>query len=191
MTTIISRHYADAKTAQGVVDALGAAGFPADTVTMISSADTDAMMEARVSQKAATGYAEAMTAKSTLVVVAAPFTPFGAALKAMKIVDSAPSHSLAGVDENRYIAEQPRTDLYLNNSILRDHPRFLSSDMNPRANANRSTVSKAFSLPTLTKHRTTRSASRKGHIFPMKLLSTKARSISAISGGKRMMYNPF
>jgi len=189
MTTIISRHYADAKTADGVVAALHDAGFPEETVMVIGSADTQAMMDARVAESTAMAYASAMSAKSTLVVVHAPFTPFGAAMKAKDIVNAAPSMRLDGQDENRYISETPNADLYLGLSVMRSHPRFLSADMNPRANANRALLSQAFHWPLLTKHRARRALGKHGPVLPFGTIKHKTAD-SAIKGGKRMMYNP-
>ena len=192
MTTIITRLYKDKKTASGVVEALLDAGFPMDTVSSMAGGDADALTAARVDPATVAAVGAATSGGATAVVVTAPFTPFGAVFAARNIVDGAESIAIEGGREERYIKEEPKADLYLNQSILRNHPRFLSSDMNRRANANRGLLSHAMSWPLLTKHRTKRSArAGGGHILPFGTLKAKTKANSAISGGKRMMYNPF
>ena len=86
-------------------------------------------------------------------------------------------------------------DLFIGLSVMTDHPRFLSSDMNPRANANRDLVSRALHWKLLSDPKPRNSAwsgttfmSQK--ILPFPLLKAHKSGNSVIPGGKRMLYNP-
>lgn len=199
MTTVISRVYAAEATAEGVLNALYEAGHPDANIDVFKSGTrglAGKIHAARVSQEAAAVYAKMLKEEgATLIVMRAPFTPFGAARNALAIMDSVESVPAKGETETQYIRDEPDMDLFIGQKILRDHPRFLTPDMNPRANANRGLVSRAMHWKLLTKHRTKRSAMSGTHymsqrILPFKLLSTKPRKNSVISGGRRMLYNP-
>ncbi|WP_375550347.1 hypothetical protein [Rhodophyticola porphyridii] len=185
MTTVISRLYADASTADAVVAALHAAGHPAANISVIApgpGAEAE-IREARVPTRAAAKYAGAMSGDNRLVVNRAPFTPFGAARNAMEIMNSRDSMDAGVPDENIYV-EEPR-NVRLSNSILSNHPRFLSSDMDPGRGRKRGLVSNAFRMPLLVKNRNANSAISGGRqIFPGKQLLSKKRKLSVISGGR-------
>ncbi|MCE8006225.1 hypothetical protein [Aestuariivita sp.] len=192
MTTVISRLYADEATAHGVVDALRAEGFPQNTIDTITQKDADAIAATRINADDAAIYANRMEAGNVLVVVRAPLTPFGAARRAMAIVDEAQSIPAGIASPNLHITEAADPRLFL--SILPDHPRFLSSDVGPDSPRVRGTVSDGLGWPLLSKHRTKRSASSgwftSTKLLPFPLLSGHRTKRSAISGGKRMLYNP-
>ncbi|MDX1743229.1 MAG: hypothetical protein R3186_06505 [Ruegeria sp.] len=199
MTTVISRVYADEATADGVLTALREAGHPEANFDVFKG-DAKGLAEeitaARVSEDAAAVYAKMLKKKgATLVVMRAPFAPFGAARNAQKIMDSV-EHVPAKVEtETQYIRDQPDMDLFMDQKILRNHPRFLTPDMNPYANANRGLISRGLYWPLLTKHRTKRSALSgtrfmSQRILPFRLLLDKPRKNSVMSGGRRMLYNP-
>ena len=88
----------------------------------------------------------------------APFTPFGAARNAMEVMDSKESMPVDGASPDRYIREEPNREILVGKSILRDHPRYFSGDMNPIANKRRGLVSVGMGWPLLKKHKTKRSA---------------------------------
>ncbi|NOD91926.1 hypothetical protein GS636_03905 [Ruegeria sp. HKCCD4884] len=199
MTTVISRIYADETTAEGVRTALREAGHPDANIDVFKGAArglAGKIHAARVAKDTAAVYAKMLKEDgATLIVMRAPFTPFGAARNAMKIMDSVQSVPAKVETETQYVRDEPDMDLFIGQKILRDHPRFLTPDMNPYANANRGLVSRAMHWKLLTKHRTKRSAMSgtrfmSQRILPFKLLSNKPRKISVISGGKRMLYNP-
>ncbi|MEL6463408.1 MAG: hypothetical protein AAFQ58_00440 [Pseudomonadota bacterium] len=197
MTTVITRLYADDATAKRVTSDLETAGFPTETMDVFpAGTSADTLMEARVDEASANAYADAMTGGMALMVVRAPVTPFGAARAAMSAADAVTSTRVPGTDENRHISEQMDRDLYIGLSILKDHPRFLSSDMNPRANANRDLVSRAMYWKLLSDPKPRTSAWSGTHymskkILPFPLLKERKSSNSVISGGRRMLYNPF
>ncbi|NOE16668.1 hypothetical protein GS634_00855 [Ruegeria atlantica] len=199
MTTVISRVYAAEATAQGVMTALREAGHPEANFDMFEGGGrglTAKIVAARVSEENAKTYVKMLKEDgSRLIVMRAPFTPFGAARNALSIMDSVESVQAKVETETQYIREEPDMDLFIRQKILMDHPRFLTPDMNPRANADRGLVSAAMHWKILTKHRTKRSAMSgtrfmSQRILPFKLLSDKPRKNSVISGGRRMLYNP-
>lgn len=196
MTTVISRLYADEATANRVTSELKAAGFPESTMDVFKAgADAATLEGARLDEDSAKAYASVLTGDAALVVVRAPITPFGAARAAMTAADKVTSTRVPGTQENRYITETPNRDLFLGLSILTDHPRFLSSDMNPRANANRGLVSQALHWKLLSDRKPRNSAWSGTHfmskrILPFPLLRSRKPGNSVISGGKRMFYNP-
>lgn len=198
MTTVISRVYADEATADSVLAALRAAGHPEANIDKFKAGGknlTAKISAARVAREAASTYARMLKNDTTLVVIRAPFTPFGAARDAMSIADSVDSLPAKVETQNLYIREEPDTQLFIGQKILRKHPLILSSDMNRQANAGRDLVSRAMHWKLLTAHRTRRSATSgtsfmSQKILPFPLLSHKSRRNSAIQGGKRILYNP-
>jgi hypothetical protein len=186
MTTIITRLYSDRKTAQAVADALMSAGHQGSYIDVIGSADAGAMEHARVNGAAASAYAKAMTGAQTLLVVRAPFSPIGAAKRAQTIVGRYASLDVGLDNEDHYVREQPKGARFL--SILSNHPRFLTQDMNAGAGRRRSTVSSAFGMPTLSAYKSRRSAISGGayistKFWPMPLISKNKTKHSVISGG--------
>ncbi len=194
MTTIITRLYEEIEAARAAVAALRAAGHPGENVDLIVREDpfrsglsvVERIAAARVDPSSAAIYAGHVEGGRPLVVVRAPVTPFGAARNAMYIVDQHGPMPVGGVDANRYVREEPKRELFL--SVLSDHPRWFSSDMNPVNNRNRGTVSEAFGLPPLSPRRPRTSAMSGGGFmsklfWPMPLLSRKPRGSSVIRGG--------
>ncbi|MFY9211493.1 MAG: hypothetical protein WAO69_10230 [Aestuariivita sp.] len=193
MTTVISRLYADEATAHGVVDDLKGAGFPGNTIDVLAAGSSaEAIAATRVNASDAEIYANKMQSEGVLVVVRAPFTPFGAARRAMEIVDSTTSIH-AGVKSPNFYAED-RADPKLFLSVMTNHPRFFATDMGPESARSRGTVSEGLGWRLLSEHRTKRSASSGWHastkLLPFPLLKAHKERNSVISGGKRMMYNP-
>ena len=193
MTTVISRLYADEKTAKGVAAQLSEAGFPADIIDMFGAgASVDDIAAARVTEGDAEAYANAMKKGNSLLIVRAPVTPFGAARAAMQTVDSVESIDAGVMHPNRYIEETPNLESFA--SILTDHPRFLTQDMGPGHPRERGLISKGMGWRLLSPHRTKRSASSDGghnsKFIPFPLLKEKKYKRTAIEGGKRFLYNP-
>jgi hypothetical protein len=197
MTTIITRIYRSNADAEAAAAELDSAGHPRENVDIVSEPDifrsgrslAQRIADARVGKASAGIYEAEVRSGRTLLVVRAPVVPFGAARNAIAIVDRHEPLYVSGVVSNEYIRERPKTELFL--SILPDHPRWFSSDMNPRANANRGTVSEAFGLRTLSPRRPRTSAMSGGGymsklFWPMPLLSRKQRRSSVIHGGAHM-----
>lgn len=191
MTTIVSRLYASKSKAQAVADALHAEGFPAAIVDVIEAGAGDtaaAIRAARVPAASAAIYAGQMSAGGkALVVCRAPFNPIGAARLAMQIVDAHDPLRSGVADENAYVSEAARSDLYL--SVLTDHPRFFSMDMIPGADLARGLISNAFGIPLLSRGRRADLAMRGGgymstKFLPFPLLTRGRRANSAIAGGR-------
>lgn len=204
MTTIITRLYEDEKTAQPVVDALHEEGFPANTVMLISGGDAEAQMTAAdVAEDAAATYAAKVAEGNAVVVVRAPLTPFGAARRAMEIVDATPSIHVGIANDNVYLSDAGRAGL----SVMTDHPHMLLSKSirarqepvtaligfpmlsEPRTSNSvfdepRTITGKSF--PLITRPRRRNSAASHKHIFSMfPLLSRRKgrRSVSPNGGG--------
>lgn len=184
MTVVISRLYSDMGKAESVAASLFAAGFPESTVDVIvSGGDGDLpsrIASARVSRDSAQIYAQNLSMERGLLVVRAPFTPFGAARRAQEIVDAVASIDVGVKDPNRHIREQPKPELFV--SVLRDHPRWFSPDFGP--GMTRLTLSDAFGLPLIRRRRGAgRSVFSGGKRFLSGLRASKPRRLSVFRGG--------
>jgi hypothetical protein len=170
MTTIITRLYDSAETAHAAATALTDLGVPASLIDVEGEGAGAAakIADARVSKGSAGALAAQLKGGRTLVVVRAPFSPIGMARTALEVTDSFHPIAVAGVKSSEYVREKPKGDLFL--SILRDHPRFLSSDMNPGQNRKRGTISSAFGMRTLSKHKERTSAISGGAFMSTKFL---------------------
>ena len=104
MTTIITRMYGDEKAANAVADALRARSFPESTFDVISGKSdvAERMSAARVDAAEAEVYGSMVESGNALVVVRAPFTPFGAARAAMEICDGGGPLETTVEQPNRY-----------------------------------------------------------------------------------------
>jgi hypothetical protein len=186
MTTIITRLYPNGTAAHAVADALMAGGHQASYIDIIDTPNAAAMKAARVSDTAAAAYANAMTSGQALLVIRAPFSPIGAANSAKSIVGNYASIDAGLATEDNYVREVARADRFL--SILSDHPRFFSQDMDPGRGRTRTTVSSAFGAKLLAPYKTRRSAISGGayistKFWPMRLVSANKTKRSVISGG--------
>ena len=183
MTTLITRLYADAETAQSVAAALVGGGIDAASITVLGTADASAMMAARVSAASAAVYAAAMTPGQALVVVEVGFNPVGAARKAMKIVGRTPSVACCLQDEDAYIAEF--ADPSFANHVLPGAPLMMSNCFARLPHGH------IFGTNPVIHSRERTSAMRGGGymsrvFWPMKLVSTPKTRTSAMSGGMLM-----
>ncbi len=111
MTTIITRMYSAKTAANNVADALRAEAFPESIFDVISGGDDAAerMAAAQVDAAEAAVYGPMLKGNNTLVVVRAPFAPFGAARTAMAIVDAGSPMEVEVEKPNRYIGLDPQS----------------------------------------------------------------------------------
>jgi hypothetical protein len=180
MTTIITRLYPDATTAQAVVAALAAKGHTNDTIDVITSGDAAGLKAARVSARAAAAYGPALTGGRALVVVRAPFAPIGTARSAMRIVNATPSIKVGLDDEDEYIREDP--EVIVRDRVLPPGTFFMS---NPHRSLPRGHI---LGSDPITHGRRANSAISGGayistKFWPMRLVSKGREARSAIRGG--------
>lgn len=179
MTTIITRLYKDEQTANGVAQTLLDNHFRSammDVITSPSDAHA-AMTEASVPSGSQAAYAPGLEGGNSLLVVRAPF---GAAEAANRVVDATDSVDVDLPRQSTYVA----TDMsaQYNNSILKDHPRFMSSGMYPTLSRGRSTIAMLFGKPLKAKKVNLNSSLYRGTKywanFPIAHLSNKPRNIN-------------
>lgn len=177
MTTIVTRLYENAAHAADVVANLKAEGFPDDRLDIIaqdSNASTEELIRAAgVADPAARQYAQHMTSKRVLLVVRAPFVPFGAAKTAIEAADAHPSFDAGVADENMNRPDEPDPEIFV--SFLPSHPLFLTNGYEVRNSLKPRGLSAAFRIPTLVKRgRQMRpSIIQRGTILPSRGLSHK------------------
>ncbi|WP_224814320.1 hypothetical protein [Hasllibacter sp. MH4015] len=155
MTTVVTRLYDDAAHADAVVAALKVEGFPESALDVIeqrsrTSAEdqiTDAGVPANVAQQ----YAQHLTSSRALLVVRAPFVPFGAAKRAIEEADKYPSYNAGVANQNLNVPDQVDRELFL--SILPSHRLFLTGLYELRNNLKPRGLSNAFRIPLLAKRK--------------------------------------
>ena len=104
MTTIITRMYSDEAAANAVADGLREQNFP-DVLFDVIAGGADAagrMATAQVAEAEAATYGLMIDSGNALVVVRAPFTPFGAARTAMDVMDAGNPMEVEVENANRY-----------------------------------------------------------------------------------------
>lgn len=123
MTTIVTRLFADANTAEQAVEALKGQNHPDANIDLIQAgpAAEAAMTDARVPRASAALYAAAMPEAGALVVCRAPFFPAGAARNAMSTIGAYEAIDAGVANENVHIAEEPNMELYADISVDRTH----------------------------------------------------------------------
>jgi hypothetical protein len=191
MTTVISRIYADEAAADRVLTVLKKIGFPEAQIDKIKGGHNtlEAMQKARLNAGDAALYAEMMRSDETLVVVRAYITPFGAAKRAMEVMDQGAPLTVTGVPGDRYIREEPDPALYRDLSIFTNHP-FMALKEPLGADSHRCIT--AMSHEKLLIKTKRRLSIMEGVYF----LSSGARTTSRkpkdniVKGGKRYLYNP-
>jgi hypothetical protein len=189
MTTIVTRLYGSAETAERIAAILRADGFPEATLSIITEAEPARMVEARVDATAAEAYAKAMTGGRALFVCRAPFTPFGAARRAQEVADGETAIDAGVENENRYVEEiaAPRE---ATPSVLGQHPRMLTREDYVGSGWSGWRVSDMLGWPTISRRTRRPKNLLQGHphitdaLGP--LLRTGARRSSVISWGKHM-----
>lgn len=194
MTTIVTRLYADAKTAEQAVTALKLQNHPDDIIDVIEKGTgaKAAMIEASVPEESADAYSKKMAKGNALVVCRAPITPFGAARNAMFTLDEFDSIDAGVENENVHLKDGPEGDLLLDMKVDRTH-RLWATWGNERR---RGLVSDAFGLRTLSPYKTRNSAmTGTRHMsrtfWPMPLLSDRKPAENSVMTGTRHMSRAF
>ena len=189
MTTVVTRLYETEDMARSVAETLRKEGFPDATLDVITSADTRAMEAARVEPGAASRYAGAMEPGFALFVCRAPFTPFGAAIRAQTVANAVPSLDVGVADENRYIRETADLGRFAS-SVLSYHPLMLTRDDYVGSGWSGWRLSDVFGFTLVSRRRARPDNLAHGHMstafWPGKVLSTKPRRSSVIQGGRHM-----
>lgn len=176
MTTIITRAYADQRTAEAAGHELLENKFQPSMLDVITSGgDAHAEMRAAGVPKAAQeAYANAVGQGNAVLVVRAPF---GAAQTARDICVRHNPIDVGVAKPDEYVS----TDMSASysSSILKDHPRFMSSGMYPSLRRGRSMIAMLFGKPLLRKKLKLDTALYRGTKywanFPLPHLSTKPR----------------
>lgn len=185
MTTIVSRVYETVAGAEAALAALQEADATSSGATLITSdgGDTAARIAALdVEDTAAAIYAGHVERGSGVVVVRAEFAPIGTAQRVMEIMDAASPLSVGVQNENRYLRIEPKNQLF--NSILADHPKFLTFSEGGRK---RGLMSAVFGMKTLSKRSSRRSVLSGApfmstKLIPIPLLDKPRKRTSASTG---------
>jgi len=189
MTTVVTRLYESKAVVDRVAEVLRDDGFPEATFDVITSADAGRIAASRVEERAAERYASAMTEGRALLVVRAPFTPFGAARRAQEVADSEPWIDAGVANQNRYIEEKPDLGKY-RSSVLQNHPMMMTRDDYVGSGWSGWRLSDVFGFPTISRRKERPDNLSPGHkstwFWPGKLLSTKPRRSSVFHGGRHM-----
>ena len=192
MTTVITRLYADEEAARATARRLRWEGLPARALQVIrgggKARETIAaeMESAGVHETAVPSYSEKVAGGNALLVVRATYKPLGAAQITRDVTARTKMIAVRGVIDDYYFADPPDNAP----SVLKDHPRFLSLDLEP-GEYKGGPISAELGIPLLTRgHR-----NRPLHVFrggkhvsrafwPMPLISRKPKANSAIHGGR-------
>lgn len=189
MTTVITRLFADKKTADMVANRLTWEGFPKSALRVIADADDalhERMESARVDEAARPVYAEKIGAGAALLVVHATYKPLGAARIAREVTERAGAIDVGAVPDDTWFPDGPERAP----SILKDHPRFMTLPLDPE-DYRGGPISRELGIPLLARKRKRNSAMRGGghmsrFFWPMPLVIRKRSARSAISGGAHM-----
>lgn len=151
MTTIVTRLYENAAHADDVVAKLKAEGFPESTMDVIEqgsrSSAEDSIVAAGVPAGIAQQYAQHLSVGRGLLVVRAPFVPFGAAKTAIEAADMHPSFDAGVANENIHLPKEFDDRQYL--SIMSSHRLFLTNHLDVDNGLKPRGISAAFGIPTL------------------------------------------
>jgi hypothetical protein len=189
MTTVVTRLYETVEIAEGVAETLRAEGFPGHTLDVIAAADADTMEAARVERRTAERYAAAMGKDFALLVCRAPFTPFGAALRAQQVANAVPSIDAGVANEILYIREVADLTRH-GTSVYGHHPLMMTRDDYVGSGWSGWRLSDVFGFTTVSRRNARPDNLSEGpkstFFWPGKMLSTKARTSSVFSGGRHM-----
>lgn len=151
MTTLVTRLYDDPAHADAVAARLKADGFPEATIDIIEQGSRMSAQErieaAGVPAAIARQYAQHLTSTRALLVVRAPFVPFGAARRAMEVADDHPAVNAGVAEQNLNLPDRPDPERFL--SVLGSHRLFLTDRLETRARTTPRGLSKSFNIPTL------------------------------------------
>jgi hypothetical protein len=194
MTTLITRLYDDEETAAATARRLNREGLPRNALRVITAQGLSReeiaakMSRANVHESAVATYADHVAAGAALLVVRATYKPLGAARITRDITARTKARVVGEVVDDHYFPDGPDHAP----SVLKDHPRFLSLDLDTGEYKGGS-VSAEIGIPLLTRgHR-----NRPLHVFrggahmsrwfwPMPLVTRKRKANSAISGGRHV-----
>ncbi len=123
MTTVVSRLFADETTADQAVTALRLQKHPDENIDVVSPGNSaqDELVDARVPEDSAALYSAALSKGRAVVVCRAPFFPAGAARNAIDTMDLFDTVDAGVENENYYIREEPKEELYRDISVDRTH----------------------------------------------------------------------
>jgi hypothetical protein len=179
------------ETANRVADKLRAEGFPENTLSIITKADAADLAAAKVSEAAAESYAAAMKDGQAVFVCRAPFTPFGAARRAMEAADSEAWIDTGQGACNEHVSETPNLAVHLpgkdpNHRLVMTPASYVGSGWSNWR------MSDIFGWPTLSPRRERKSSVMSGTrymsrgFWPGRLLSNRPRKSSVMEGGGLM-----
>ncbi|MEJ6391875.1 hypothetical protein V8J82_01325 [Gymnodinialimonas sp. 2305UL16-5] len=177
MTTLVTRLYDDPAHADAVVANLKEAGFPNNCMDVIAQASgasaQDRITNAGVPEATAQQYAQHLTSDRALLVVRAPFVPFGAARRAIELADERPAVDAGVANENVNLPDAPKSEYFL--SVFGSHRLFLTNRYEVRQGTTPRGFSHAFGIPLLSQKgkRMRPAVIQRGPIFRMKPLSHK------------------
>lgn len=186
MTTLLTRLYADERTANGVRESLYRAGFPRHVMRVISQRsgeDHESLSKriagARVPDRAASVYTESVVSGDVLLVVEAGFKPLGArkiGLQVLSETDSLPTN----LESQDFTVAKIRDHAP---RVMKDHPRFLTASPDPDHIGGPLSDQFGFSMVSATRKRTSAMSGGK-QMFPFSSLMPKRKANSAIRGGR-------
>jgi hypothetical protein len=191
MTTVVSRLYDKVETANRVADMLRAEGFPESVLSIITKADAAEIAKAKVSKAAAESYAAAMKDGQAVFVCRAPFTPFGAARRAMAVADSEAWIDTGKGACNEHVSETPDLAVHLPGKVSNHHLVMTPASYVGSGWSNWR-MSNIFGWPTLSPRRERKSSVMSGthymsrRFWPGRLLSNRPRKSSVMEGGGHM-----
>ncbi len=105
MTTIVARAYKDLDTAKSVVEALRAEGHPDRDMDLFNKGDgklAEKLAGAKVPEEAVEAFVKSIEGGKPVVVARAEITPFGAAARAKRVLNSFNPVAVAGTDGDFY-----------------------------------------------------------------------------------------
>jgi hypothetical protein len=188
MTTVVSRLYDQVETANGVAAQLRSDGFPDKTLAVVTSADPAVMTAAGVPQAVAARYAQQMQAGHAVLVCRAPFTPFGAARRAMAVANATPAIAA----DDSYIREDAHLERHIN-SVLTRHPMMMTREDYVGSGWAEWRATHVLGWPTVTRRAAApdnliRGGRAMSQLFwPGKLLSGKPRPARVMSGRRHIL----
>ncbi|MFK7753497.1 MAG: hypothetical protein AB8B51_13200 [Sedimentitalea sp.] len=192
MTTVISRLYASADTAKGVLAALTQAGLPDGDVDLILPGGDAAqtMKTALISNDNAAVYDDALSGAKAVVVARVGLMPMGAARRVIEMMDDQAPMALGLANENVYLRQKATPTREAGKTVMSDHPRFLSSDL-PRGQVSHARTTQGLGLKLVSQRKKRNSASSNGGgssrlFWPMPLLSGRTARHSVMAGGRHM-----
>jgi hypothetical protein len=194
MTTVITRLYDSEETASATARRLNREGIPKHALEVITAkgqsreAILKRMRRAAVHESAVPTYADHVAGGDALLVVRTTYKPLGAARLTREITGRTKVKSVGSVVDDHYFADGPDHAP----SVLKDHPRFLSLDLEP-GEYKGGPVSAEIGVPLLTRGHRNRplhvlgGGSYMSKLFwPMPLVTRNRKANSAISGGRPM-----